>query len=172
MAESSNVKRLARTRNAWHTVAMTGRSEHPHTTSRGALIWFFALAFGIAWGALGLFQLLATGVPTVDGLQLLARADDFDLNGLALPIPGWLVYLLGRVADFSFSIAGVVVIAVTRGGAGLRELWGRLLRFRIPGWCYAVALLPLLFTQLPPWLPVSRAATPPRACPYCCLRSW
>jgi membrane protease YdiL (CAAX protease family) len=53
------------------------------------------------------------------------------------------MYLLTRLADFSFSIAGVVMIAVTAGRVGLRELWEQLTRFRI-GWkWYVIGLLPV-----------------------------
>lgn len=48
--------------------------------------------------------------------------------------------------SFSFgpSLAGVIVIALVQGRAGLRELGRRLLRVRIPGrWMLAIALIPI-----------------------------
>jgi membrane protease YdiL (CAAX protease family) len=53
------------------------------------------------------------------------------------------VYLITRVQDFAFTIAGVIVIAVVYGRPGLRELGSRLVRWRV-GWrWYLVALLPV-----------------------------
>lgn len=53
------------------------------------------------------------------------------------------MYALTRLADFAFSIAGVVVIAATTGRAGLRTLGRRLTRVRIGWGWYAVASLPV-----------------------------
>ena len=58
-------------------------------------------------------------------------------------MPPWLVYLLARVADFSFSIAGVIMIAITAGRGGLRDLWRRLTQWRIGWQWYAAGLLPV-----------------------------
>jgi len=107
------------------------------------LISFFALAYVIAWGTFGIIALIARQAGLDSAQSLMAMGEAYQFGGVSLGVPYWLVYLLTRLADFSFSIAGVVMIAVTVGRAGLRELWGRLTRFRI-GWkWYVVGLLPV-----------------------------
>lgn len=109
-----------------------------------SLVSFFALAYAIAWGAFGIIALIARQSGLDSAQTLMTMGDAYQFEGAELAVPYWLVYLLTRLADFSFSIAGVVMIAVTAGRVGLRELWGRLTRFRI-GWVwYAVGLLPVL----------------------------
>jgi membrane protease YdiL (CAAX protease family) len=107
------------------------------------LISFFVLAYVIAWGTFGIAAWIA-GEAGLDSAQnLMATAEAYQFEGLSLPVPHWLLYFLTRLADFSFSIAGVVVIAITAGRVGLGELWGRLTRWRI-GWkWYAAGLLPV-----------------------------
>lgn len=107
------------------------------------LILFFALAYLIAWGTLGVLQIVAQQSGVESGVTLITLAESNQLTGLALTIPAWLVYLLTRLIDFSFSIAGVVMIAVTAGRAGMFELWQRLTRWQI-GWKWLViGLLPI-----------------------------
>ncbi len=107
------------------------------------LVSFFALAYAIAWGSFGIVALIARQAGLDSAQTLMAMGDAYQFEAIRLGVPYWLVYLLTRLADFSFSIAGVVMIAVTAGRVGLRELWGRLTRFRI-GWVwYAVGLLPV-----------------------------
>jgi len=107
------------------------------------LISFFALAYVIAWGTFGIIALIARQAGLDSAQSLMAMGEAYQFEGVSLGVPYWLVYLLTRLADFSFSIAGVVMIAVTAGRAGLRELWGRLTRFRI-GWkWYVVGSLPV-----------------------------
>lgn len=106
------------------------------------VIAFFLLAYGIAWGLwLVLSQFAAaSGVETEPFLRMI-EAQDFGATDPALP--GWLLYLLTRIQDFAFSIAGVTMIIATAGRQGLRELGSRLVRFRFgPGW-YLLALLPI-----------------------------
>lgn len=112
------------------------------------LISFFALAYAIAWGTFGVIAIIARHSGLESAQALMAMAEAFQFEGLSLGAPGWLVYLLTRLADFAFSIAGVVMIAITAGRAGLVELRGRLTRWRI-GWVwYAVGLLPILLYVL------------------------
>ena len=82
-----------------------------------------------------------SGLP--DWTALSARAEVLDFAGLALPVAEWLVYLITRVQDFAFSIAGVLMIAVLHGRTGLSELFGRLLRWRVGRRWWLLALLPL-----------------------------
>lgn len=112
------------------------------------LLTFFVLAYAIAWGAFGIVALIARQAGLDSAQTLMAMGDAYQFEGAKLSVPYWLVYLLTRLADFAFSIAGVVMIAVTAGRDGLRELWERLTRVRI-GWIwYIVGLLPVFFYLL------------------------
>ena len=118
------------------------------TTSGRSIDWpvilFFVLAYAIAWGTFGIVGLIARQAGLDSAQTLMAMGEAYQFEGVSLAVPYWLVYVLTRLADFSFSIAGVVMIAVTAGRVGLRELWGRLTRFRI-GWVWYVdGLLPVL----------------------------
>lgn len=109
-----------------------------------ALLAFFALAFGISWGALGLLQAIATASDLGSWQNLTNSAETrFDLVSLAgaLVVPTWLVRLLGVVADFGPSLAATAVAVVT-GRA--RLLWRRTIRWRVgPRWYLIVFGLPL-----------------------------
>ncbi|WP_439027534.1 CPBP family intramembrane glutamic endopeptidase [Haloarchaeobius sp. DT45] len=107
------------------------------------LVGFFALAFAIAWGTLGVLAVIAEQSGVESAIRLLEMGEVMQFEGADLVVPGWVVYLLTRLADFSFSIAGVVVVALTAGRAGLRELFGRLVRFDLPRIWYLVALVPV-----------------------------
>lgn len=112
------------------------------------LISFFVLAYAIAWGAFGVVALIARQSGLESAQALMAMGDSFQFEGVNLVAPHWLVYWLARLADFAFSIAGVVMIGVTAGRTGLRELGQRLTRWRI-GWVwYAAGLLPILLYGL------------------------
>lgn len=104
---------------------------------------FFALAYGLAWGAFGLVALVATQTGGIGAGELFARIEVLDLAGLDLPIPGIALYAVTRIADFSFSIAGVVMIWHTLGRDGLEALWSRLTRFRTGIRWYVWAAIPL-----------------------------
>ncbi len=107
------------------------------------IILFFALAYVIAWGAFGLVGLIARQSGVADAQTLMAMGEAFQFDGVALSVPYWLVYLLTRLADFAFSIAGVMMIAITAGRMGLRRLWAQLTRWRMSWIWYALGLLPL-----------------------------
>ena len=108
------------------------------------MVSFFVLAYAIAWGVFGILAVIARQSGLDSTRALLGMGEAYQFEGVSLPVPNWLVYLLTRMADFSFSIAGVVMIAVTAGRVGLRELWGRLTYGRI-GWkWYGLGLLPVL----------------------------
>lgn len=107
------------------------------------LILFFVLAYAIAWGVFGILGLIARQSGIDSAQALLTMGESFQFDGVSLSVSPWLIYLLTRLADFAFSIAGVVLIAVTAGRTGLRRLWERLTRWRISWRWYAAALLPL-----------------------------
>jgi membrane protease YdiL (CAAX protease family) len=106
------------------------------------LVLFFVLAYAIAWGIFGLMGLIAqrSGVDSAQALMRMGESLQFE--GASLIVPEWAAYLLTRLADFAFSIAGVFMIAAIYGRAGLADLGRRLLRWRV-GWrWWMVALLP------------------------------
>ena len=112
------------------------------------LILFFVLAYTIAWGTFGIVGLIARQSGITDAQTLLMMGEAFQFEGVTLSVPHWFVYLLTRLADFAFSIAGVVMIAVTAGRVGLRELWQRLTRWRISWYWYMLGLLPIVLYGL------------------------
>jgi membrane protease YdiL (CAAX protease family) len=108
------------------------------------LVCFFFLAYALAWGV----QLLIVAIAgrsglAVDVLQVSAENLNFAPIENELTVSPWLVYGLTRIQDFSFSIAGLVMIAYVGGTGGLRELCSRLVRWRFDWRVYLVALLPL-----------------------------
>lgn len=112
------------------------------------LIAFWVLAYVIAWGTLALLGFIARQSGVDGALALLQMGEAYDFAGASLSVPTWLVYLLTRLADFAFSIAGVVMIAATAGRSGLRQLWQRLTRWRISPLWYVAGLLPLFLYAL------------------------
>lgn len=109
-----------------------------------AVVSFFLLAYAIAWGAFGIIGLIARQSGVADAQTLLAMAEAYQFENAALTVPTWLVYLLTRLADFAFTIAGIVMIAVTAGRTGLKELWQRLTRWQISWTWYVLGLLPIV----------------------------
>lgn len=124
----------------------------PEQSERKGLDWpligFFILAYAIAWGALAILGVIARQSGIDSALALLEMGETLQFGGAALSAPRWLVYLLTRLADFAFSISGVIVIAVTAGRGGLRELWARLTRWRISWKWYVAGLLPIFLYGL------------------------
>lgn len=119
------------------------------TTSKRSIDWpiilFFVLAYVIAWGAFAILGLIARQSGLDSAQTLMGMGEAFQFEGANLVVPEWLVYSLTRLADFAFSIAGVIMIAVTAGRVGLRELWQRLTRWRIGWQWYVLGLMPLVF---------------------------
>lgn len=75
---------------------------------------FFALAYLIAWGLILVFNWAASAAGVEDGITLMTMAESLELGAVAdqLPVPGWFLYLLTRVQDFAFTIAGLIMTAV------------------------------------------------------------
>ena len=106
------------------------------------IVAFFAIGFAIAWTTWLVLARVAATIG-IDTATLVEMVEAGQLGDTATPMPVWVLYLLTRLIDFSFSIAGVAMIAATTGKAGLRRLGRRLLAWRLaPRW-YAVALLPV-----------------------------
>ncbi|MGI9612854.1 MAG: CPBP family intramembrane glutamic endopeptidase [Acidimicrobiales bacterium] len=108
------------------------------------VIGFFALAYGLAWGIWLLEVALArnSGLSTADFVAAIEDGQ-FELVG-GSDVPTWLLYLMTRIQDFSFSIAGLVMIVATAGTTGLLQLKNRLLRFNVPLSSYLLALTPIV----------------------------
>jgi membrane protease YdiL (CAAX protease family) len=108
------------------------------------IVAFFVLAFVIAWGAFGIIALIAqqSGLETQ---ALMVMGETLQFEGAAVIVPEWVVYLLTRLADFAFSIAGGIMIGATAGTAGLRLLCQRLTRWQISWKWYVAGLLPVGF---------------------------
>lgn len=105
----------------------------------GRLVWplYLVLAYGITWAVQvpAYLYLVPRGiVPTNEGnFRLLLR--------LGEQSPLTVLAVLGLCFSFGPSIAGIIAMAVWRGGPGLREMFASLARVRIPGRWIAFALL-------------------------------
>ena len=106
------------------------------------LLIFFLIAYLIGWGLIPILSSIAksSGIDSWQTLSQMAEALNFE--NIDLSVSGWLVYLITRLQDFSFSIAGVIMIAALYGREGLKELWQRLTRWRVGGKWYLFAFLP------------------------------
>lgn len=111
------------------------------------LLAFFGLAFAIPWSVFAAAAWVADAAGLSGPVELLSRAEALDFAGYAehLPVPAWLVYLGTRVADFSFTLAALIVVAATEGGAGLALLARRLLPTRRAARWALLGLVPLVF---------------------------
>lgn len=106
------------------------------------LIIFFLIAYLIGWGLIPILSNIAHN-SGLDNWQTLSQmAEAFNFGDVELPVAGWQVYLITRLQDFSFSIAGIIMIAAVYGREGLQELIRRLIRWRINWKWYLFALLP------------------------------
>jgi membrane protease YdiL (CAAX protease family) len=108
--------------------------------NRHAVLTFYALVFALVWG-LPLIIIIIAGPGALLG------------TGDALTSPADLpplMYLVSLASPLSMALAGILVIALTSGRVGLRDLRSRLFRWRVGVRWYAVALLtaPLLMTAI------------------------
>ena len=114
----------------------------PATGIDRPLVAFFVLAYALAWGIWVLMIGLAdnAGMGTSDFAEAIENGN-FDL--VNSDVPSWLLYFITRVQDFSFTIAGLIMITATAGSDGLRQLGKRLVKWRISiGW-YLAGLIPV-----------------------------
>jgi len=97
---------------------------------RHPLLGYLALTFAISWGGI-LIVLVATG---------------FELS-VPPPTELGIIFVLMLLGP---SVSGLTLIALLDGRAGLRELWSRLIRWKVGAGWYAVALLtaPLLLLAI------------------------
>ena len=117
------------------------------------LITFFLLAYLIAWGLIPVLAGIARQSGVDDWITLSQMAETLNFTDVTLAVPGWLVYLITRLQDFAFSIAGVVLIVVVNGRSGLKQLGQRLTQWRVGRrW----------------WLPAAASTVPPVIRPYSC----
>ena len=89
-----------------------------------------------------LLGLIAQQSGVSDAATLSQMAETLDFGAVILSVPGWVVYLITRVQDFAFSIAGVIMIAYLYGRSGLQELGQRLIQWRVRWQWWLVAFLP------------------------------
>lgn len=108
-----------------------------------SVVVFFAMAYVLAWSVWFGLGALAGGTGLTTG-DLVGHVEAGRFDRVADIGPGWLLYPLTRIMDFSFTIAGLVMIIITGGRAGLRQLADRLTRWRFPLRWYCLALAPLL----------------------------
>ena len=111
------------------------------TTGRSVFA-FFALACVLAWS----LWLVLAGFADSAGLTtgvFVGRIEAGDFSVVNGSTPGWVLYLLTRGIDFSLSIAGLVMIGLTQGREGLRQLGRRLTRWRFSSFWYLLALAPV-----------------------------
>jgi membrane protease YdiL (CAAX protease family) len=117
-------------------VEMTGTTTSKYPRHRGVdwpVVAFFVLAYAIAWGTILAMVPVARHAGMDSVAKFLGRVEALDFAAIPgeLLLPQWFLYGLTRIADFAFSISGVILIAYTGGLAGLRELVARLTRWRI-----------------------------------------
>lgn len=106
---------------------------------------FLGISFGLAWGVLVIMQVLASRSGLENGLVLFSMSETKQFSGVDLPLPGWVLYGLTRIADFSFSIAGIVMVLVLEGGKGLKTLFSRLVKFDFSKRWLLAGFLPFVF---------------------------
>ncbi len=130
----------------------TGKIEHKRK-ARGldwSIVAFFVIAYGIAWAGYLILIFIANQSGLEDVNMLLSQGEILQLEEFSdqLIVPDWSIYLVTRVMDFSFTIAGVIMIAYVSGKAGLRELGRKLIRWRVGFRWYMFAFLPLILYTL------------------------
>jgi membrane protease YdiL (CAAX protease family) len=106
------------------------------------LIIFFLIAYLIGWGLIPVLSYIAqnSGLDHWQSLSQMAEALNFE--DVELSVAGWVVYLITRFQDFSFSIAGIIMIVVFSGWTGLKKLGQRLIHWRVNWKRYLFAFIP------------------------------
>jgi membrane protease YdiL (CAAX protease family) len=107
-------------------VTTTSVSTRVSFARRGGLLAYFLGAYALAW----LFWIPAA----------LAAAGRLDL-----PVPGFLLLILGGLGPM---LAAILVSGYESGGAGVRALFGQLLRWRVSIKWYLIALLGIAALEL------------------------
>ena len=107
-----------------------------------SIVAFFGLAYLIAWGMIPILSAIARQSGVESWATLSQMGETFNFGGISLSVPGWIVYLITRIQDFAFTIAGVVMIAILQGRDGLVALGQRLMKWRVKWIWYLLAFLP------------------------------
>lgn len=124
-------------------VDSASRSDRRAVGWDGPLVAFFVIAYGLAWG-IWLLEMRLAAAAGMDNGDFLRAVEDGDFAAITSGPPSWLLYLITRVQDYSFTIAGVVMISITAGADGWRRLGSRLTAWRLPLRWYAAGLLPVV----------------------------
>jgi len=107
---------------------------------RHPVVGYLALAYGLSWG----------------GILIVLAASGFDLKDLQ-PLDTALIFVAMLLGP---SVGGLVMLARLEGRAGLRELASSLVRWRVGGIWYAVALLTMPVALLAVLWPLSAILDP------------
>lgn len=137
---------------------MVNSQAHDSAEKRGvdwSLVAFWVIAYALAWSIFFLLGWIAKQSGAADTQSFLRQAEAFQFADIDLIVPEWLVYILTRLQDWAFSIAGLIMIAYTAGRVGLRELGSRLIRWRFNWKWYAMALLPIGFYAITAFVALS-----------------
>lgn len=113
------------------------------TSVVGGVAAFFVLACVLAWGLWAVLAGLAGSAGMATG-EFVSQIESGDFSVGDGSAPGWVLYLLTRGIDFSLTIAGLVMIGLTQGRHGYRQLGRRLLQWRFGSFWYVVALAPVV----------------------------
>lgn len=108
---------------------------------RYPVLSFYALSYCLAWSVFGCFTVLSNVLGFTSGAEAL-HAAEIGQAVVEQPVLNGILYLFSRLADFSFTIAGLALITLTQGRKG----WHRIIdafRFRAHIWLWVVAALPL-----------------------------
>ena len=108
-----------------------------------SVIVFFVVACALAWGLWAVLAGLAAsaGMPTGEFVGHIESGDFSVADGST---PAWVLYLLTRGVDFSLTLAGLVMIGITQGRIGYRQLGRRLVSWRFRPIWYLVAVAPVV----------------------------
>ncbi len=94
--------------------------------SRRPLLTFFVLSYAFFWLVIGLFAAIVLGV----------------LRQQPSTLPAWLMPLVVIAGSWMPALAAVIVTGTLDGRDGIRRLFAKFLRFRLPVKWYVAALIP------------------------------
>jgi len=108
---------------------------------------FFILAFAITWTS----QIAAYLYANAHRIKITNEENLFHIGNLFTGklTPGFAPYLILFLFAFGPSVAGVLVTGLFKGKAGLKNLWKRLVKIKIPTrWIVTIILVPLIWNLM------------------------